>query len=224
MAFVQAINAAAQAVTSITTAAISISSNNLLVSAGQTNLNPTTVTFSDSASNTYTNHSTYPQTNSATGKAWMSYSKNIVGGGSVTFTMDLGGVNASPSMVVYELSGRDTSSPVDAQAASSETTATTSHSGASSSVVSGADVVAFEGDNGLSGTQTYTAGTGWTIPTNGTNTDGARYKCSMMEYQTNVSSGTYTLTSTTGTACKTDTLLMSFKSSTADTLMPQIFL
>lgn len=213
MAFVQAINAATASgsVTSITTAGITTTSGNLLVLVGAVG-SVTINTPTDSKGNTWTPHPNNPQANGGADiKASSWYAKNITGGAGHTFTLNLTGGDF-PSMVVLELSGRHTVSPVDVTDHGGDSSQVTSHTlGSLVTTVAGDDLVFVSADSLPSGTASYTAGTGWTVPTNGFNPNTNNYACTVTEYQANKAIGTYAGTLTTGAASELAALLWAFK-------------
>jgi hypothetical protein len=116
----------------------------------------------DSAGNTFTKMTTYSRNNYA---EWF-YAKNITGGASNVVTINFTSSNSDfPSIIVFQFSGVDTTAPADADVGSgsfiNSPVTTPSYTTAQ------ADEVILVGVN-TNIANGYTAGTGYTIPTNGT--------------------------------------------------------
>lgn len=209
MAFVQATHASSgTGVTSLATPAITTTGGNLICRGSNTDQTVSSVT--DSKTNTWTPHGSNPVTAGAFANGYQWYAKNITGGASHTFT-DNYGSSSFPSFVVAEFSGCDTTAPLDTSGSAAESSATTNHSaGSVTTGTTGCDICAFNADD-TGAAEGFTAGSGWTIPTNGTNTDGTSYVTSMLQYMENKAIGTYTNTATTTQSDKFAGLLMAFK-------------
>lgn len=184
-------NGGGSAVLSCTTAGITTTAGNLLVAVtggwktGAAQLH----TVTDSKGNTWVEVANSPVSPTAANtRLHLFYAKNCLGGASHTFTSTVG-ATALMSLFVMEISGADTAAPYDTGAG------TIGNSTTPSSGVTGTRAQADEiiigavgtGDNVNSGTMT--AGSGFTIPTNGSEISFNNY-VSAIEYQIKSSAGT----------------------------------
>lgn len=191
MAFVQAQNkqAVPSALTVVTPTMTTTTGNLVVVTA--TTAAPHTLAITDSKSNTWTAHPNSPQTVGGAQKIYAWYSILTTGGASHTFTATTN-VSDNNSIIAAEFSGLASSTPVDASNFAVDGSSVTSHSnGTLTSLTAGDDIVgvatAVEGT-----TAVFTAGTNWTIPTNGSNPDGNSYYVGLLQYQTNKATASYT--------------------------------
>ena len=120
------------------------------------------------------------------------YCENMPGFGAGHTFNGVTSVSGAPaSIIAAVMSGRAYSGSIRAIGSSVDPTNTPTHPGATVTAVSTDDVIALtaEGDN-PNGTEVFTAGSGFTIPANGTNT--IQEAPSFVQYQLNVSAGNYT--------------------------------
>lgn len=198
MAFVQGDKGSTAGATTVATAGITTTSGNMLVATVSVDNGPKTVSsLTDSKGNTWTALTGNPQ--SATGSnIYAYYAKNITGGAGHTLTANLSG-SAPASISLAEFSGRDTVSPVVVQQPNQESTRSSSHSSAATGTIpnSGCDLVVLVGDSALfdlGANETYTPGTGWTLPAaSDVNTAGTT-TTSYLLYKENVGTTTDTAT------------------------------
>jgi hypothetical protein len=144
------------------------------------------------------------------------YAQNITGGAGHVITVNIAGGTANLSFVVMTFTGRATSSALDKAATFSLIgTFGTSHAGASATTANASeDLFAFNFSAGATAADTFTAGSGWTIPSGGQNPgNGASYCPSFVEYQAAVAVGTYAGAYTTGNYVQGAGLIMTFNSS-----------
>jgi hypothetical protein len=127
IAHVQTVSAAGNAVTSVTTAAITTTSGNLL-HASLTHYG-TFVSFTDSKGNTWATANA-EQGNGIGTNSRQLYAKNCVGGAGHTFTLTISSAQW-PTLAVTEISGLDTSSPLHQAAGAVAPSPTTTHSSGS---------------------------------------------------------------------------------------------
>jgi hypothetical protein len=194
LAHVQTVKGVTSAGTVATTAGITTTSGNLLVcvaGAFQAGVSPVSV-ITDSNSNTWTNvANSSPQTPNASSRIYMYYAKNITGGASHTFTQTItGGVNFM-TIFVMEISGAHLTSPLDAVAQAGNTGNSAAANSGTTPTRANANAIligAFGSADGVNA-GTITAGTGFTIPTNGSETNFNNY-VSAIEYQIVTSVGT----------------------------------
>src|SRR5229473_1176678 len=147
------------------TVTISTTAGNLLVlltSEGQNN--SSTVTISDSAGQTWTQVNGYVSSN-ATNQAAMWYKENSVAVTSVTATWS-GGISTRISGMVFEISGAALSGSLDVSVTDTNTGSVTTETSGSLTTTNANDILIY--GVRLSSNQTsFTAGSGYTIPTNG---------------------------------------------------------
>lgn len=182
--------------TAVTTAAITTTTGNLTVvvciwfGAGVT-----FTSMADSKGNTWTQIGSQ-QTTSGNAKMRMYYAKNITGGASHTFTLTVSANNSYPLLFVSEFSGIDTTSPFDVQAATTGSS-TTPSSGVTATRAQADELLVGGLVDESSGVVTITAGTNFTIPTNGKEENGAANSTGAIEYQivssTGTDAGTFTI-------------------------------
>jgi lysophospholipase L1-like esterase len=115
LAVVNSINATGTSVHTVTTGALSITANNLIV-VGTSNFNADglndNVSVTDSVGNTYTLIGSSTVTGSEHVSLW--YAKNVTGGASVTFTYNVTPTQSDfPRIYVLQISGADTTAPLD---------------------------------------------------------------------------------------------------------------
>jgi hypothetical protein len=193
--------------TSATSTATDFSACNFLAALICFPANLTLSSFVDSSGNTWTQHASSPKTFTGTNaKAHVYYCVNPTVSATQTFTATISSADII-FLAVIGLSGRATSSAIDATNYAGDASAVTSHTGgATGSLASnGDDVIALFGDdNGTfaGGNYTYTAGSGWTLPVALVNSDGRTNMTGGIQYQANVASGsnlTGSWTSSSGT-------------------------
>jgi hypothetical protein len=220
-AFGQAINAntAGGAVSVLTSAGITTSNSQLIVLGIEVAATAQTVgSVADFYGNTWI---AGPTLVSSPGVIYSYYAQNIVGGAGHTFTVNIAGGTANLSFVAATATGCALSSALDQSATWANTGFFNDHPHTAASftgtaaVTTGFDgeiVFAFNASVGANAADTFTAGSGWTIPTNGQNPgNGASYSPSMLQYQANVSIGAYTDNYSTVNFVRAAGLLMSFK-------------
>jgi hypothetical protein len=195
MAYVTGIKATGNGtVATITTAATDFTGCNFLAAIIAFPANQTLSTFVDSSLNTWTQHPSSPKTFTGTNaKAHVYYVINPTVSATQTFTPTIG-ANDVLFVGVVGLSGRDTTSPIDASTYAGDASAVTSHTGGVSGSLGGTadDVLGlFSDDEGTSGGRllTYSAGGGWTLPVAALNQDGRATMTGGIEYQENLGSG-----------------------------------
>lgn len=141
------------------------------------------------------------------------YSANITGGSGHTFTVSINNGPEYYSFIVATFTGRAPSGLLDKSQTYASNTFLLSYSGATCMpTYAGEDLFAFNAEDGAINTTEsgFTAGSGWTIPSNGKNTgNGSSYVPTMMEYQNNVSVGSYSGSYTTGNYCRSLCIIMS---------------
>jgi hypothetical protein len=189
---------------------------------------PTSITLSSivdsTGSNTWLAHPDgVPKTATATAaRAYVYTVTNPVVSATQTFQANFSGVDIG-LLVVIGLSGRNTSSPIDAHAYAGDASAVTSHVGGATGALpgSGDDVLGFFfDDNGTGAGQntTYTQGTGWTLTATFFNSDGRSAMTGGIEYQTNVGSGTnVTIGWTSGVATTGGGFILAVKGGSSNT-------
>ncbi len=171
---VQAAQNSVNAVAAVTVT-ISTSANNLLAIFTTQNINNTsTVTISDSAGQTWTQTTSGYASQSATSRSavWIKPSSKAVT--SVTATWS-GGISARVDAIVFEISGAAASSAEDSSVNNSQASGTTATSG-SLTTTNANDILIF-GVHISGGFTSPVAGSGYTIPTNGSSARAA------MQYQ-----------------------------------------
>lgn len=185
-------NGAGSAVLSVTTAGITTTAGNLLIiGCGDWKSGaPQTLTPSDSKSNTWTQVPTHsPKDPSGNTRCHLYYAKNCLGGASHTFTVTAG-ATALMAMFAMEISGADLSAPFDTGAAATSLGSTTPSSGVTGTRAQGDEIIigyCGTGDNVNGGTMN--AGSGFTLPTNGSETNFNNY-VSGIEYKIVTAAGT----------------------------------
>jgi hypothetical protein len=192
MAHVQTVSVFAEFVTSVTTPSVTSTSGDS-VCMGCFNAGAYTLTPSDSNSNTWGPNSANPQIISSFIWSQAYLAENITGGSGQTYKISSSTTDIL-ALIVSEFSGRATTGQPDAQGG-------TTNSSGSATCTGPALVCAASDDVWMLGcipqghtTVTVTAGSGYTIPTNGNlMTD---YNCSFVEYQNAVGAGTVTPTAT----------------------------
>jgi len=219
MAYVTGIKATTTGATSVTTAATNFSGCNFLAAIMAFPANQTLSSFTDSSSNTWTQHASSPKTFTGTNaKAHVYYCVNPTVSASQTFTTTIG-VSDIIFLAVVGLSGRATASAIDATAYAGDASAVTSHTGGvtGSLASSGDDVLALFSDDdgtGAGSSLTYTAGSGWTLPAAVLQSDGRFTMTGGIEYQANVaSSSNLTATWTTSSATTGGAYILAVKAS-----------
>jgi hypothetical protein len=172
-------------VTSLVSTAISTTTGNALVVTCASGAAVSTPT--DTYSNTWTAHPSNPQAPQAGYFIYMWYCLNITGGTGheVTFTSSGAGMSCS----VSEFSGRSKTA-IDNHAVSTTATST-AQTGPTFTVAVNADVIGVLQQVYAGVAVTYTAGSGFTIPTNGT-VPGTNDLPVCVEHADNVSAGSYT--------------------------------
>lgn len=181
-AHVQTVQVGGANVTSVTSAAITTTSGNLLVASvgGWRSSAQVTHTVTDSKSNTWSENPASPRNPDANTRHHQYYAQNISGGSSHTFTSTAAQATYQ-TLIVSEFSGMATANVLDQSAGAT---------GNSTSPSSGTTNVRTQADEVLVGTLgtadtinngTLTAGSGYTIPTNGSNKNYTNY-VSAQEY------------------------------------------
>lgn len=177
---------------------INTTAGNLLVAfIRQGSDNTSTVTVSDSASQTWTQVSSSPVHSSQTNfTGYMFYIPNSAAVASVTVTFSVAVKNRS--ITVYEISGAATSSPLDGNVSSSTSVAATSLTSGSLTTTNANDILLYGvSPDGASGG--FTVGSGFTFQTNSnTNTREAMQYEIVSSVQTNVTTSMSWATSQTG--------------------------
>lgn len=199
LAHVQTVKGTGAATSSVTTSGVTTSSGNLLLAvagAWQSGVQ-NTHTITDSNSNTWVEVTGSPLLPTSNTKHHLFYAKNCTGGASHTFTTTIGGT-ALITLFVMEVSGADTTSPFD-KGAGAVGNSTAPSSGATATRTQANEIIIGAlgtGDNINLGT--ITAGSGFTIPANGSHNLFANY-VSAIEYQIVSAAGTdaatYTISS-----------------------------
>jgi len=168
-------NFAAPGSTSITVPINTTAGNLLVIFCQNGGSNTATVTITDSAGQTWTQTTSGYASSATTNRAAMFYKAGSAAVTSVTATWTASANNIGA--IVYEINGADPSSPADGSVNSSIT------SSAVSSLTSGALTTTNAKDILIYGARTqtnetaWTAGAGYTIPTNGSNTrQGMQYE------------------------------------------------
>jgi hypothetical protein len=227
MAFGQAINAA------LTTTGSTLTSSAITTASGQTacigiyisgGAAQTISSVSDSNSNVYT---LGPTLLGQGGTIYAYYCANIVGGAGHTFTVAINNGPVYISFIAATFTGRATSSVLDKSNTYASNTFLQSYPGASCTPsFAGEDLFALNVEDGSNGDETgFTAGSGWTIPTHGTNVGtGSSYSPMMMEYQANVSVGTYSGSYTTTIYARSLGIIMSLVKASTGGLPQQMMM
>jgi hypothetical protein len=159
IAVAQSVKATGSAVTSLTSPAMSTTSGNLLV-ADFSWFQPSSYYSSMSDSLGQTWFAAASVTSGVHTNIEQDYSKNITGNASFTVTLNLSG-SGYPSMVVREVSGADTSSPLD-RTATVDTGATTSPTAGPTGTTSQANEMLLGFGTNDSGVNSYSVSTPWT--------------------------------------------------------------
>jgi hypothetical protein len=158
------------------TVPISTTSGNLLVifcmNGGN---NSTTVTITDSAGQTWTQTASGYASSASSNRSAMFYKPNSAAVTSVTATWTASANNVGA--IVYEISGADGSSPADGSVNSNVSGSSITSLTSGSLVTANANDILIYGARSQSNETTWTAGSGYTIPANGSNTrQGVQYK------------------------------------------------
>ena len=138
--------------------------------------------------NTYVAHPSSPQTITGGTTCYAFRCLNHSGGAAVVIST-VGGTGGQKGMVAAESSGRSTSAIDNSGFAA--TAASNTQTGPSFTVAAGADVLAADVLSFAGSSVTWTAGSGYTIPTGGTVTGSVSMPV-CLETASNVSAGTYT--------------------------------
>lgn len=189
-------NGAGSAVLSVTTSGITTTTGNLFVigagswkSGSPQTLTPSDLIGGSASGNTWLEVTGSPQNPSGNTRAHLFYCKNGNGGASHTFKVTAG-ATALMAMFLMEISGADTTAPYDTGAAATSLGSTAPNSGATGTRAQADEIIigyCGTGDNVNGGT--FSAGSGFTIPTNGTETNFNNY-VSGIEYQIMTAVGT----------------------------------
>lgn len=204
IAHVQTIKAIGNAASAtLTTATFTSTSGNLLVACCQWSGAATFTSIGDSKSNTWTQVGTEGSNGV---KCRMYYAKNITGGASHTVNfVQTNSPTAFPLLFVTEFSGLDTAAPFDVQAQNTGSS-TAPNSGTTATRSRASSVLFAQVANNSSGTITYTAGSGYTIPTNGSEGNGASNATGAVEYQivsaVGTDAGAFTISPTNNWICQ----------------------
>lgn len=213
MSFVQSISAATSAaVSTLSTAAITTNSGDILIAALAAFSTTTAASVTDTYGNTWLPHPLSPILTAQTGVgvfAW--YAKNISGGSGHMVTFSVSPANFI-SCVVHEFSGRALDFPaVDAQGAVDSTTTTAHNIGTVTVPQNGCDLFAFMSNNSASSSESVTPGTGWVVPGNSGNLNGTISRISLGMYQQNVARGQYSGLFATGDPIQATGLMFALK-------------
>lgn len=157
LALVQSVIATGASVASVTTAGINTTTGNLLVADGATYTRDG-VTSDNNGPLTWTN---VAATGAITGRLRQDYSKNITGKTGHTFTLTCTGGNDYPTICVREISGADTTAPLDKSATDFTSGNSTSHTTANTATTSQANEIIC-GCGSSASACTYTAGGSYT--------------------------------------------------------------
>lgn len=199
---------------------INVTVNDLVVVGVNTPDGVVGLTITDTAGNTYT---ASPDNGAAiTGSidGWIFYSKITIANAANSIKAS----TASSQIVGSTMCGvqfRGINGSLDVHGTATESTNVTSHSAGSLNTISTDTIVAFNAEDLASGIQTYTQGSGWTIPANGKNTNANTSATSMLQYRTGAAPGNYSNTSTTGSASRFIGMLLAFVEGTQDPLLSQ---
>jgi hypothetical protein len=177
---------------------------NLIIAFVRMSSSTQTVGVTDTAGNTYTD--AVSQIQSSDGhQIYIFYAKNIAGGAN-TVKATFSSTNNHPWLAIYEYSGLSTTSPLDKTAAAQGSSSTPS-TGATA-MTQAASELAFVGAgfNTPSFTGTVTAGTGYTLGQQDTNTSRAATETSVVS-----STGSYTGTFTLSGTANWSAVLATFK-------------
>lgn len=192
MAYVQAAKGSSASANPLTTSAINTTSGNFLALVVSADSGPKTVSsITDTYSNTWTAATGNPKAANGQFNVYVFYAANITGGASHVVTANFNGAALS-AMVVVELSGRDTTSPIDFQDVVLETVASTSHASPSTGTLSnsGDDILCLMGDNAqtqAAANETYTmTSSGWVLPSDANVNTGATTATAFIAYRENV--------------------------------------
>lgn len=170
IAHVQSVSVSGNNVSSITTAAISTTTGNLLVASLAHFGNFSSFTDSQSLAWT-TSISELSVNDDVNGKLRQVYNQNITGSASHTFTLTLT-ANNYPTIAVEEISGQVTSGALDQTATVKETSSSTSHVTANTVATTQANELMVGVGSTSHTVATYTIGGSWTqrenIPTSST--------------------------------------------------------
>lgn len=191
MSFVQSITATASPVTSVTTASATTTAGNCFCT-GLSGDSGGTGSASDNKSNTFTALTGNPRTPSGTDTGWGFTCPGPNGGAGHTFAGTTTAGSSALAIIVHEFSGRATSSVIDQQNAVTEVSSVTSHSTGSitTGAAAGDDLWAFAVDDKASGTETFTAGSGFAKPSNSEQTNANLFVACFAQHQDNVAAST----------------------------------
>jgi hypothetical protein len=173
LSFVQAQSNFTLSTVASISATISTTGGNLLVAWCHGNSNNSVITISDSAAQTWTAVSSGSVSSAGTNNAEMFYMPNSAAVTSVTANF---ATSESGGIIVFEISGAATTSPSDGSVNSSATGSFPSAISGSLTTTNANDILIMAVNNRTSQT-TWTPGTGYIIPANGSETRGA------MQYQ-----------------------------------------
>lgn len=199
--------------TGVTSATVTLTTTtgNLLVAGSAINLTGRFTSVTDNKSNTFNQNSSSPLTFSAVREVRQHYAENITGGASHITTLTLS-AGTDVTFYVSEFSGVATSSSFDKAAAQAQVAVTSLTTGATATRTQAAELLVAV----CSGTESVnwvslTAGSGFTIPTNGKVTSNGVQPPSGVEYQIVAATGTDAGTFTTGASDSTGTIIGTFK-------------
>ena len=203
---------AAQSLNSTSGSSVSVTmSNNVagdfLVVACREGLNQTaTLSMTDTAGNTYTLVNSSGSGGSGNRKSALFYAANINSAASNTISCNFApSVSGTVGIVALEFAGVATSSPTDGNVTSSNSASlATSLSSGNLTTTNANDLLIYEVNASVAET-TYTAGTGYTIPTNGSNGRQA------VQYQIVSATGTYSTSVTWNAGAYSDGVFAAFK-------------
>ena len=151
---------------SVSASALNVSGGNLLyvgVRAGST----TTPTISDTAGNTFTQIGSTLSTQSDIGVAAQFYAKNVIGNISDVVTANFSPSTSYAGIVVLQLSGPNTTNPLDISATGDVSSSASVSSASFTPSAVGEAACAF---STAAAFVSWTAGSGYTIPTGGSDT------------------------------------------------------
>jgi hypothetical protein len=220
LAWVQAIGAQGDAVTSLTTAAITTTAGNCIAfGAGLTAGSVAPATVTDSQSDPLTQAANSP--GGAGSVNQYMYSSPGIAGGSTTFKVTTA-ASTYININVGEFSGRASSAVEDTSANQVDAAVVTSHPGPTFSPVAGSDAFYAEVNTSSSGTETPTPTGGWTLGTD--QTDGAGGTAGHSQYLANVAGGSQGCPYTSSTSNKATGVVIALKAATvAAPLLEPIF-
>lgn len=146
----------------IASASLTLTAGNLIVIWGTNDSRAHAVTFTDAQGNTYTGIASVTfNTTASSAKLWGFYAKNITGGaGAITIHATNGDALSAAMM---EFSGCDTTAPLDDIGTHASGTGTALDTGAPPTTAQANEVIVAAGVQ-TGGGQTFTAGSGFTMP------------------------------------------------------------